>query len=395
MDDKTQKERLEQELRFLKESFEAEVISKEEFEKGRERIERKLKEIKQAEKGQIPEKQEPVKEQKKDEAVEITETGKIKLRVFQDEHHETHNHPGAETEQKTEQKEAPKEPAPEKPALAGEQKKESKLFRYSAVFVVLILAVFFSYSILKDTKDVQEKTAKSNLVAVCSSNEDCRQEGKEGTCLEPGTKNAKCKFKETPKTSVIVLNDKKNCFNCDSQRVLSIIEEWFGDINAREIDYSTPEGKGIAEKFDAKALPMYILDENITQKPRFEQFKRLFAKKYNNYALSEDVAAANLYIKRENVLNKLDLFVIPKDNASIRAEENLREFLENFKDAKFDRHLSTDKLAVELGIKNFPTFLVNNRVKFSGVHSAETIKEKFCKLNSLPECEKSLSRSLV
>jgi len=32
MDDKTQKERLEQELKFLKESFEAEVISKEEFE---------------------------------------------------------------------------------------------------------------------------------------------------------------------------------------------------------------------------------------------------------------------------------------------------------------------------------------------------------------------------
>ena len=37
MDDKNQKERLEQELRFLKESFEAEVISKEEFEKFEER----------------------------------------------------------------------------------------------------------------------------------------------------------------------------------------------------------------------------------------------------------------------------------------------------------------------------------------------------------------------
>ena len=34
MEDKTQKERLEQELRFLKESFEAEFISKEKYEKG-------------------------------------------------------------------------------------------------------------------------------------------------------------------------------------------------------------------------------------------------------------------------------------------------------------------------------------------------------------------------
>ena len=55
MDDKTQKERLEQELRFLKESFEAEVISKEEFEKGKDRIEKKIKEIHSTEKKQVVE----------------------------------------------------------------------------------------------------------------------------------------------------------------------------------------------------------------------------------------------------------------------------------------------------------------------------------------------------
>ncbi|MBS3097116.1 hypothetical protein J4480_06815, partial [Candidatus Woesearchaeota archaeon] len=59
MDDKTQKERLEQELRFLKESFEAEVISKEEFEKGKDRVEKKLGDIEkqangEAKKEQIP-----------------------------------------------------------------------------------------------------------------------------------------------------------------------------------------------------------------------------------------------------------------------------------------------------------------------------------------------------
>src|SRR3989338_2151691 len=42
---KEQKEKLEQELNFLKESYESEVITKEEFEKGKERIEAKLKEL--------------------------------------------------------------------------------------------------------------------------------------------------------------------------------------------------------------------------------------------------------------------------------------------------------------------------------------------------------------
>ena len=51
MDDgSAQKERLDQELRFLKESFEAEVISREEFEKGKDRIEKRLNELKSRQK---------------------------------------------------------------------------------------------------------------------------------------------------------------------------------------------------------------------------------------------------------------------------------------------------------------------------------------------------------
>ena len=87
MDDKSQKERLEQELRFLKESFEAEVISKEEFEKGKERIDKKLKEIqnsaseKSSEEPKTIEKEEQEKP-KIDEAIEAREGEKIKLKVI-------------------------------------------------------------------------------------------------------------------------------------------------------------------------------------------------------------------------------------------------------------------------------------------------------------------------
>ena len=89
MDDKTQKERLEQELRFLKESFEAEVISKEEYEKGKERIERKLKEIqnvKEISKEEVKNTEQNQTEEKKiDKVIETKEEEKIKLKVIQDE----------------------------------------------------------------------------------------------------------------------------------------------------------------------------------------------------------------------------------------------------------------------------------------------------------------------
>ena len=391
MDDKNQKERLEQELRFLKESFEAEVISKEEFEKGKERIEKKIKGIQGTEKKQVDEEMQkerieapPEPEEPKEDAAKEPE--KIKLKVINDEIEESQYF---ESTQKTEQKTALEKPAFKEP------KKESKFFKYAVVFVVLVLVVFFSYSLFKNKQNAQETAQPLKFAAACSSNDDCRQEGKEGKCLEPGTKNAKCEFKEIPKTNVLVLNEKQNCFNCDTQRILSILDNWFGAISAKEIDYNTNEGKNIAERFDAKILPMYILDENIIKNPSFEQFKAAFAKKDNSYILSDDAAGSTFYVRRDNIPNKLDLFVISGDDASIKAEKNLKEFLEAFKDVKFEKHLSTDKLSQELVIKAYPTFLINNVDKFNGVHSAETIKENFCKLNKLPECEKSFSKSLV
>ncbi len=275
-----------------------------------------------------------------------------------------------------------------------EEKEESKFFKYTIIFVILVFIVFFSYSFLKENKKIQEKS-QVKFIAACGSNEDCKQEGKEGICLNPGTKDAKCEFKEIVKTNVIVLNDRKNCFNCNTQRVLDILENWFGPVNAKEIDYNTAEGKNIIEKFGAKLLPLYILEENVTKKQSFEQFKQVFIKKDNNYALNDDAAGSTFYFKRDNVPNKLDLFMIAEDSASIKAENNLKEFLDNFKEAKFEKHLQNDKLTKELDIKTFPTFLINNKVKFTGIHTSDTIKNNFCKVNKLKECEKGLSKNLI
>ena len=370
MDERTQKERLGQELRFLKESYEAEVISKEEFEKGKERVEVKLKEINQLQEnpGDIEKKEdEKTKNETAEEAVK--ETAKIKA----------------------ERRESVLE--------AEEQKKDSndkhggKLFRYAAIFIILILAAFFSYSIFKEKKETSTNKERA-MMPLCSSNDECKMEGMEGACLNPSTKDAKCQFKEITKINVLIINDRNSCFNCDTKRVVSILEEWFGSINAKEIDYNTDEGKSIAEKLDAKLLPAYILDENITKKQIFEQSKQAFIKKNESYILSDDASGSTFYFKRENVQNKLDLFVKANDIKSVQAEKNLQEFFGAFKEVKFEKY-SSDGLTKELGIKVYPTFLINNRVKFTGVQPAEVIKENFCKLNNLPNCNSTLSKSLV
>ena len=368
MDNDNAKEKLEQELRFLKESFDAEVISKEEFEKGSDRIEKKLNEIGSPVNEQN-DKQES--ENSKTEESEKKPDGKIKLNVIQD------GEDGEYFERN------PKEQT-EKIQVYNE-KKESKFFKYAVVFVVLALVAFFSYSLINSDKNTQAKASdpKTNEIkfaAVCSSDKECNMEGKTGICINPGAKNAGCEFIWETKTNMIVLNGRHECFNCDTRRVLGILEGWFGPINSNEIDYSTDNGKNLAEKLGVNSLPAYVLDNNITKNPAFEQFNPTFLKKGDYYVLSEDAAGSTFYFRRENIPNRLDFFVRIGDKASLKAENNLKEFIDNFKDVKFEKHFSNDKFTGEIGISSFPSFLVNNRIKFSGTQPAETIKENFCKL---------------
>ena len=345
MDYNNEKEKLEQELKFLKESFEAEVITKEEYENGKERIEKKLKEGTNNKEDNNNEKE------------------RIKLTVIQNEHEHIHS----EAIEKIEEKELTQKPVPEEPKIYQNQKKKDKFLVYTLVFIVLLAIVASIFSILHNSK----ATKNSNS-----------QERKTMDIV-------------TKKTSVIVVSDKEYCFNCDTQRVLGILEQWFGPLDVKKIDFGTVQGKEFTKKVDARLIPVYIFDENITTNPRFEEFNRAFIKKNSTYILSEDASASTFYIKREFIPNRIDLFIISGDNASLKSENNLKQFLEAFKGIKFEKHYPDETLTQELGIKTFPTFLVSNIVKFSGVQTAESIKNNFCKLNKLGECEKSLTKSLI
>ena len=374
--DEGAKEKLEQELRFLKESFDAEVISKEEYEKGKERIEKKLQgNENKGNNNESPESQEP---DKKEAEMQAESKSQIKSE---------------------ETAEAKKYVEPQQ-SEAKEQKKEGRkgnnYFRYAVVFVVLTLIVFFGYSLLNQNRGTAKEEIKAvQFTPICSLDKDCIQSGRQGACLEPGTKDAKCQYPEIKKAKATVLNDRKNCFNCGTERVLAILESWFGSLDVSEIDYSTPPGKEIADKFNLTALPAYIFDSDIASKAAYNKVKQAFVMKNGNYLLGDNAAASTFYFRRENIPNKLDFFAKEQDATSIKAEKNLKEFLGAFPDIKFERHSSGSAFAKEIGIRTFPAFLVNNVVKFSGLQTAETIKDNFCSMNKLEECKKELPNNLI
>ena len=390
--EENEREKLEQELMFLKESFDSEVISQEEYDKAKERIERKIKSLNKKSNSRKKDKAEPAEAaqkaqetpkeaQKEEEKEEVSEpeisVGQAKEEAI----------PAVEIEEK----QAEAESAVESPVILNIPKKEEAVHDYAKkeeplapaaahtssskgskwVWILLIVlvigGVYYFYFTGVNSKAMADQ-GKANTAIV-----------------------------EVPKIdSKVIVVGGGSCFNCDTSRMKDIISAWFPGIKIEDVSYETDEGSALADEFGLRILPAYIFDANAAKFPKFYELGQIFEKTGESYVLKDDASGGKMYFARENIPNKLDLFVIQGQASSNRALKNVYELTEkaggqisfNIEEIKSD-------LAKELSIKNAPTFLINNRIKVSGVQSAESLKESFCKVNSLEVCNETLSAKLI
>ncbi len=380
MDDK-EKEKLEQELMFLKESFDTEVITNEEYEKAKERIERNLKEIgrKNSSKSRKKEKAEAVKKEGIQEAPKETKEDIVAI-----------PEPKKEIEIITEPKEEKKEEQKEQQALESpvivnipkpakeeikqeikveepEKEPEEDIKAGKWIWILLIIAIIGGIYYFYFTGSAAEGIAQGNGFAANLENVNSK---------------------------VMVISSGK-CFNCDTERVKSIIRAWFPGIKVEEINYDSDEGKLLADELGLRLLPSYIFDENVTKYTRFWELKQIFGKIGERYVLNDDAGGGKFYFARENMPNRLALFVIENDANSQRAWKNAMEFVSRTGGkVSLDIFNLKEESAKSLNIKSAPAFLINNHIKLSGVQTANSLKENFCKLNDLEVCKLELSNSL-
>ncbi len=439
------KEKLEEELKLLKESLDLNVITKEEYETAKQRIEAKLDdlnilkqkngEIEVKKEGEVKEdlkpeekievreikeeKVEPIEEEEKEEAKheeEKIEETKIKEEsTAKEEQKKIENIKEAEekvTEELKEEKvveeieEGEKEelgsiskPEDEQPEIISEEetKIDKKIFVYISIIVILILGLWYVFFLEKaDVEDVSAEPADNILSLIaCNSDDDCMEKGKIGVCNNPGEENAECEYIEDVKVELMVLNS-NNCFNCETGRVLSILDGFFPNLDVENIDFENVKGTGFIANFGINALPAYIFNLSFKEAYNYDKLSSSFNKVDDSFVMKNTVANANYYVEREEIPNKLDLFFSQGQTASTKAEENLKEFLEVFdSEVEFEKHNEDSEIVKELGINTFPAFLVNNKIKFGGVQPADKIRENFCQLNSVTECASGLTKSLV
>ncbi|MAE42376.1 hypothetical protein CMO93_01280 [Candidatus Woesearchaeota archaeon] len=442
----SEREKLEEELRFLKESFEIGVITKEEYEAGKKRAELKSRELDEKEEnddkieeseedkikaddkkeesqlksGDKEEEKEEVKynslkedkkeeEEKEKESIKenplkqektypIEEKESIEKEEELIEAKETIEQTETEAEKDELEKEIEENQndtlKEEQPEIIAEEKKSSfKIFAYLAVVLIVAMGsgYFFFAGDSDNTNSPVENTA--SFIA-CHSDGDCSMEGKIGSCTNPGIESAECSYIEDAEVKLKVLNS-KDCFNCQTARVMSILKSFYPNLNVENVDFETEEGKEIAERFNLDVLPAYIVDSGIVDAYNYNKLSSAFNEVKDSFVMKNTVSNANYYFARKEISNKLDLFLQPGKEASLKTEKNLKEFLEAFDNVVFEKHDADAKIVKELGINTFPTFLINNKIKFSGVQPADKIKDNFCQVNDLEECGLELSKSLV
>lgn len=444
--------KLEEELEFLKESFDAEVITKEEYEKAKARVEEQLREVEAKEKiGGVKEdikKEESVFEEPKEEEKQEPVEEKVQEAQSVPEHarEQINSEESFSSRNETYFSESPVSDKPKEEAKSEEKKEEPEIeikeikepsgfkesneekikeevkekrtdekendtndiinskneFKFegekkkaglwiAAAVVFLIVICYLSFLFFANEKNAEE------VLPLCFSDADCAEEGMVGFCNNPGVENAECVFKEAVKVNFIVLNA-KDCFNCDTSRVERIIKGWFPGAIKEEVELNSEAGRLLVRELGIELLPAYIFNSSLEKTFRYEELKLIFSEVDNKHILSSGASGSTFYANKEEVPKRLYVFLMKDDKSTEKAEENIKEFLDLFNDKIDYKKYLVDKendLVKSWDINTFPTFLVNNKIRFSGVQPAETIKENFCKLNKLDECNYKLSENLV
>jgi hypothetical protein len=438
-----EKERLEKELRFLKESLEASIISEEEYGKGKARIEKRLdeigakaedkdekltvddindfwkeekeetaadilKEVEEEEKeGETKKMPEDKKVEQEDWVTkELKELGEEKLVETKPKNSEPKPEPKPEPEKKKEEKPKASKPKPEpKPdpetSFDSEEEKKPVAINRKTLRIIAVIAIIIMFILIRrapndgPTIPLLEEEA---FEPVCSADEECIETGRVGICKNPGTEEAACEFLEPQEVKLTVIDD-KTCTSCNTIRTLNILKQLFPGVKKTTIDANTPNGRAFINEFGIKVLPAYIFDAEIEETMKFDKFKRALVKKGDNYLVTPTASGSNYLFSRPSRPAAIELFVEADQDTTI-IDNSMGEVVGLFgSKMTFSKQIvkESDKAALkrELAINTFPAYLINNQLKFTGTQAPEIIKRRFCDVNSLPECEATLSLVVI
>ncbi len=363
------KEKLEADLQFLKESYDSELLTKEEYETAKERIEQKLKKIPKQKAGPPPDvaEKEVIQPSKKNGGPAITEVKKKEEKSQQDTVEEIPV--SGKIAQKKNQSISEQEVSVLPTSSDGDtvpiiQEKKQNTWLWVVVFFIAVGGFLYFSSVYQPQlpSDVPVTTLSSL------------------SALQP---------------ELYILTSPQ-CPVCRTQRMESIIQSWFPNIKVTEVDYSSKLGSELTSQLAIDMLPAYIIKGDIGTLSSYISVARIFRQDGGYYIMSPNAAGAVYYITKTPQKNTIELFISGDDETSMHARANVEEFVRYaLPDVIFSTNSLDSPRAQELHIETVPSVVINGVLLVRGVQSPRKIQEAYCTLNHVRVCEEELSDALL
>ena len=249
------------------------------------------------------------------------------------------------------------------------------------------------YSGQRDTLSLKRAICKYSTSSACSAiptcgaDSDCApQDGKVALCKNPNSPNSACEYQDDAKTQLTVINE-KTCNSCDSTQVVLALKKIFLNMDVKDVDASSDEGKQIIKDMGITVAPSFVFDSNIVKTYAWqnnEKLRTVFEQKNGNYKILDAATGASFYIDakaREEFLKKagitlnssnpqIDFFVMSYCPYGNLAEEAVSQVYDNLKGkGEFNPHYVI--------YENYQSadFCLDSTMKYCSMHGKQEVHQ--------------------
>lgn len=164
-----------------------------------------------------------------------------------------------------------------------------------------------------------------SILPQCFSDSNCKKEGSEGACVNPGEPGAKCSFKKAGEVNLVVISS-KDCIACGAEATINSLKAQFPGLVASVLLYPDKKATELINDLGITSLPAFIFDRAIEKQKNFDSFKDRFLPKGDYYLLKPLYGGLAYFLNRDQVRGKSDLFISLADKNASKVLEVSREF---------------------------------------------------------------------
>jgi len=185
--------------------------------------------------------------------------------------------------------------------------------------------VNFKMQELRLSEEIPDDPQILSVLPQCFQDSDCRQGFLTGTCTRRGTKEARCNFTKPLKVKLTVIKPKE-CVSCDTQETIERLKVFLSGLEVKYLDYGKKAAKKIISSLEIDALPVYLLDRDVTKVRKFSSLRPYLIDKKDFFLIKPSFAGIAYFVNRDKIEDRLDVFLSLYDKNAAGILDVVKQF---------------------------------------------------------------------